>query len=105
MLNLTVHRTAAAESDCVSQRHWAAAAGDLDVRRPGEISLRARELSYRCAVCGWRGQLEPVDAGDAAPCPRCGVFLYPASWARTWGVALLLMAATVGAVAAVAALL
>jgi uncharacterized paraquat-inducible protein A len=50
--------------------------------------MRAPERSYRCSVCRWQGQLEPEDAGDAAPCPQCGVFLYPLSWGQTWGVAL-----------------
>jgi uncharacterized paraquat-inducible protein A len=67
--------------------------------------MRPRELSYRCEVCRWRGTLEPLDAGDAAPCPNCGVYLYPLSWLRTWGVALLLMAACVGAAVAGALLL
>lgn len=50
---------------------------------------RPRELPYRCELCQWHGQLKPVDAGDAAPCPQCGVYLYPLSWGQTWGVALL----------------
>ncbi len=62
--------------------------------------MRAHERSYRCAVCRWQGQLEPIDAGDAAPCPNCGVYLYPLSWAQTWGVALLLIGASLGVVAA-----
>ncbi len=62
--------------------------------------MRVRERSYHCAVCRWQGQMEPVDAGDAAPCPQCGVSLYPLSWAQTWGVALLMVAAAVGVVAA-----
>ena len=45
------------------------------------------ERSYRCSVCGWQGQLEPLGAGDASPCPQCGVYLYPNSWGQTWGVA------------------
>jgi hypothetical protein len=44
-------------------------------------------------VCNWQGQLEPVDAGEAAPCPQCGVYLYPLPWRQTWGVALALVAA------------
>lgn len=59
--------------------------------------MRPRDLSYRCEVCRWRGTLEPLDAG-AAPCPNCGVYLYPLSWFQTWGVALLLIAGCVGAV-------
>jgi hypothetical protein len=46
--------------------------------------------------------MEPLDAGDAAPCPNCGVYLYPLSWTQTWGVALLIIVATLGAVVAVA---
>jgi hypothetical protein len=46
--------------------------------------------------------LEPLDAGDAAPCPQCGVYLYPLSWARTWGVALLLVGVSVAVVGIVA---
>ena len=61
--------------------------------------------SYRCSVCRWQGQLEPIDAGDAAPCPNCGVFLYPLSWMQTWGMAILLIAASLGVVAAAAVLL
>jgi DNA-directed RNA polymerase subunit RPC12/RpoP len=64
--------------------------------------MRSRELSYRCEVCRWQGQMEPLDAGDAAPCPNCGVYLYPLSWTQTWGVALLIIVATLGAVVAVA---
>ncbi|MBA4062244.1 MAG: hypothetical protein C0501_00795 [Isosphaera sp.] len=65
----------------------------------------ARERSYQCTVCRWQGTAEPVDAGDAAPCPRCGVYLYPTSWARTWGVALLLVGGTLGFVFAAVRLL
>src|SRR5262245_12043416 len=57
--------------------------------RRRETLVRSRERSYRCEVCRWQGQLEPLDAGDAAPCPNCGVYLYPLSWTQTWGVALL----------------
>jgi hypothetical protein len=46
--------------------------------------------------------LEPLDAGDAAPCPQCGVSLYPLTWVQTWGVALLLIGACVALVLAVA---
>lgn len=53
------------------------------------------DRSYRCEVCGWQGTLEPMDAGDSAPCPQCGVYLYPLSWAQTWGVALGLIALAV----------
>jgi hypothetical protein len=63
------------------------------------------ERSYRCHVCGWQGQLEPLDPGDASPCPNCGVYLYPLSWGQTWGFALLLIAAVVGFVFAVVFLL
>jgi hypothetical protein len=56
--------------------------------------------SYRCTVCRWQGQLEPFDAGDAAPCPNCGVYLYPLSWVQTWGVALVMIGAALGVVAA-----
>jgi DNA topoisomerase-3 len=34
------------------------------------------------------------------PCPNCGVFLYPLSWAQTWGLALLMIALTLGGIAA-----
>jgi hypothetical protein len=64
--------------------------------------MRLRERSYRCAVCRWQGRLEPLDVSDAAPCPQCGVNLYPLSWFQTWGVALLMIAACVGLVFAVA---
>jgi len=62
--------------------------------------MREHEKSYRCSVCRWQGQLEPVDAGDAAPCPQCGVYLYPLSWLQTWGVVLAIISATVAAVIA-----
>jgi uncharacterized paraquat-inducible protein A len=65
--------------------------------------MRPRVRSYRCTVCSWQGRQEPVDAGDAAPCPRCGVFLYPLSWAQTWGLALLVMVGTAAVVVALAA--
>lgn len=64
--------------------------------------MRPRELAYRCEICEWQGQLEPLDAGDAAPCPQCGVFIYPQSWAQTWGIALLLVGLSLAAVLAVA---
>lgn len=54
--------------------------------------------SYRCAVCGWHGWERPADAGDAAPCPQCGVFLYPEPWRQSWGLVVLLIAGTVGVV-------
>lgn len=57
--------------------------------------MRSPERSYQCAVCRWQGRQEPTDAGDAAPCPQCGVLLYPLSWARTWGAALALVGGTV----------
>jgi hypothetical protein len=63
-----------------------------------------RELSYRCAVCQWQGQLEPLDAGDAAPCPNCGVYLYPLSWKQTWGIALLLIGISLATILAVVVL-
>jgi hypothetical protein len=63
--------------------------------------MHPRELSYRCSICKWQGQLEPLDAGDAAPCPLCGVYLYPLSWTQTWGVALLLIGVSVATVLAV----
>jgi hypothetical protein len=55
--------------------------------------MAAGERQYRCEVCKWQGTAVPIDAGDAAPCPGCGVFLYPLSWFQTWGVALLLVGA------------
>ena len=61
-----------------------------------------RQLSYQCEVCRWQGQLEPVDAGNAAPCPQCGVYLYPRSWAQTWGLVLLIVGACLGLIFAVA---
>lgn len=64
--------------------------------------MRARERNYRCNVCRWEGPLEPIDAGDAAPCPRCGVFLYPLSWMQTWGVAIAIIGVTVAAIFAAA---
>ena len=67
--------------------------------------MRVPERSYRCTVCGWQGRAEPLDAGDAAPCPQCGVYLYPLSWFQTWGLALLIMLGTAGALVAVAFLL
>lgn len=39
------------------------------------------------------------------PPAQCGVYLYPLSWAQTWGVALALIGAAVGLVLAVAWLL
>lgn len=60
------------------------------------------EKSYRCEVCGWEGVAEPLDAGDAAPCPQCGVFLYPLSWKQTWGTAILWIGIALAVVAAVA---
>lgn len=57
--------------------------------------MRSREKSYHCSVCRWTGLLEPTDAGDAAACPQCGVFLYPQSWAQTWGLALGMIATAV----------
>jgi uncharacterized paraquat-inducible protein A len=64
-----------------------------------------KKKSYRCEVCRWQGMLDPIDAGDAAPCPQCGVYLYPQSWGQTWGVAILMIAVCVGIVAVAAALL
>lgn len=59
-----------------------------------------RDRAYRCEVCGWQGRAEPLDAGDASPCPSCGVFMYPQSWASTWGVVILIIALTVGLIVA-----
>ena len=56
------------------------------------------EKPYRCGVCRWQGQLEPIDAGDAAPCPQCGIYLYPLTWMQTWGIALLMIGGTVAMV-------
>jgi len=67
--------------------------------------MRPRELSYQCSVRRWRGMLEPLDAGDAAPCPQCGVYLYPMSWAQTWGIALALIGLTLAAVVGAAYLM
>lgn len=61
------------------------------------------ERSYRCAVCRWQGSLVPSDAGDAAPCPQCGVYLYPLTWVQTWGLALLMVTACLGFVLLAAA--
>jgi hypothetical protein len=60
--------------------------------------MRVPLRSYRCEVCRWQGQLEPEDAGDAAPCPQCGVYLYPLTWVQTWGLALLLIGLSLGGV-------
>ena len=49
--------------------------------------------------------LEPTDAGDAAPCPHCGVYLYPQSWMQTWGITIVIVAAAVGVVFVVAKML
>jgi uncharacterized paraquat-inducible protein A len=67
--------------------------------------MRPRERSYRCTVCGWQGRAEPLDAGEAAPCPQCGVYLYPLSWVQTWGLALVIMLATAGVLVVVASFL
>ena len=67
--------------------------------------MRPRELSYQCSVRRWRGMLEPLDSGDAAPCPQCGVYLYPMSWAQTWGIALALIGLTLAAVVGAAYLM
>lgn len=67
--------------------------------------MRAPDRSYRCEVCRWQGQAEPLDAGDAAPCPKCGVYLYPLSWAQTWGLTLAILGVTVAAIFAVALLM
>lgn len=61
--------------------------------------MRRRDLSYRCTVCRWQGMLEPEDAGDAAACPQCGVYLYPLSFAQTWGTAFLWIGLTLLGVA------
>lgn len=67
--------------------------------------MAARERNYRCSVCGWQGAIESVDPGDAAPCPHCGVYVYPQSWFQTWGVVVLLVALTLGVVWAAVKLL
>ena len=67
--------------------------------------MNDRQRSYRCEVCKWRGRAEPLDAGDASPCPQCGVYLYPLPWFQVYGVPLLLIAATVALVAAAGYLL
>jgi hypothetical protein len=61
-----------------------------------------KKLSYYCAVCQWRGTLEPFDFGDSAPCPNCGVYLYPLSWGQTWGVTIGIIAAGIALVFLVA---
>jgi uncharacterized paraquat-inducible protein A len=67
--------------------------------------MDAPKKSYQCSVCQWRGELEPMDVGDSAPCPQCGVYLYPLSWAQTWGVALALIGAAVAFVLVAARML
>lgn len=67
--------------------------------------MAARARSYRCAVCRWQGTAEPFDFGDTAPCPNCGVYLYPLSWMQTWGIAILMIVASLGVVAAAAVFL
>lgn len=64
--------------------------------------MPSHERSYECHVCQWKGRMEPLDAGDAAPCPNCGVYLYPLSWMQTWGLALGLIGLCVVAVMLVA---
>jgi DNA-directed RNA polymerase subunit RPC12/RpoP len=64
------------------------------------FQMNPYEKSYRCSVCRWQGQLEPIDAGDAAPCPQCGVYLYPLTWLQTWGAVLAIIGAMVAAVVA-----
>ena len=64
-----------------------------------------RERSYRCNVCRWQGTLYPMNVGEAAACPNCGVYLYPQSWVATWGLALVMIAASLGFVAAAVFLL
>ena len=59
------------------------------------------QRDYRCEVCRWQGRLEPEDFGQAAPCPQCGIYLYPLSWGQTWGVALGIILVTLLFVAAV----
>ena len=61
---------------------------------PGQVR------SYKCQVCGWQGQAEVLDVGEAAPCPKCGQFMYPLSWVQTWGVAFLLIGGVMASVAA-----
>jgi hypothetical protein len=45
-----------------------------------------------------------MDAGNAAPCPNCGVHLYPLSlsWMQTWGIALGIIGLVVAVVFALA---
>ncbi len=60
--------------------------------------MHSHQRAYRCKVCRWQGVAEPLDAGDAAPCPNCGSYLYPQPFGGTWGVVVLLLAATFGAI-------
>ena len=48
---------------------------------------------YACPVCRWQGLLEPTEPGGGAMCENCGVLVYPAPWAGTWGVAALILGA------------
>lgn len=43
--------------------------------------------------------MEPLDAGDAALCPVCGIYLYPLTWGQTWGLAIVLILSAVVVVA------
>lgn len=66
--------------------------------------MRSPERSYLCNVCRWQGRAEPLDAGDASPCPNCGSFMYPQSWASGWGLVLLMIGLTVGTIVVVSML-
>ncbi len=67
--------------------------------------MLSRERPYRCKVCAWQGQLVPHDADGAAPCEQCGCYLYPLSWGDTWGLALVMVAAAMGVLALMMAIM
>lgn len=64
--------------------------------------MTGREQPYRCAACGWQAMLDPEEAGNAPPCPRCGVYPYHRSRVAGWGFTLLLVGGTLGLVLAAA---
>lgn len=98
--------TGAIAGEVIGSVHEAEATKSRRFRPAAEgARMWARKLSYRCDVCGWQGMLKPIDVGNAAPCSRCGVYLYPLSWAQTWGVALSLIGLTLAVVLAAVTLL